>query len=125
MSAGVNVYKHYCEGAFEGVSVLVALEQCKHEESHKEHEESASSCCTETQEHKSCCNNKTEYISIDYDFIASDFEFQVPAILHTLLNLRFKGFNLTHKKSFLTYKVSEDPPPSSISIEGITQCFRL
>lgn len=124
LSTGINVYKHYCEGSFEGISLLIAQEACEHDDDH-EHMVKESSCCEQTLENKSCCVNDVERISIEEDYLTSSFHFDVPVFILSFINILFSFPTTQEQATTQIYNQIPDPPPLSISIEGITQCFRL
>lgn len=128
LSTGFTVYKHYCEGNFEGLSVLISTEKCEHKENSKDHHHAKlneTSCCAKTEtSHITCCVNDVERFSLEEDYLLNDSHFVFPFIMLDLISFHFFGDPIVYNEK-KSPNLLEFPPPLSISIEGLTQCFRL
>lgn len=121
---GFTFYEHYCGGEFEGISFLAKTEMCEHTKEKSCCETDSKETCCSVKEGYGCCLNQTFHIDIDQEYLLSKAQFSfISELVYT--NFISTSFTYLIKNRIRGISSLIDPPPIPISIEQITQCFRI
>jgi len=126
-STGFTLNSHFCQNTLQSVAIFLIPENC-HERAAHCAMNAAKSCCSKNKntcsdsEDKDCCEDKSEFIKADIDFIVftiDDFQIDFVALLPHSISIHSETILTDRLIRFNTYI----PPPLIRNLPLLFQSF--